>query len=91
MTFEQFQASRKESQDLAVDAPDYTYDPDTKHTGFVYLGALAIENVLENWPESTRRAGKYYLILGNQEFISDDLEKLERELHDYAVGEGFTA
>jgi hypothetical protein len=88
MTFEQFQATRKASSDLSKDAPDYTYDVDAAHTGFVYSGGLCIENVLAHWPQKTRDAGKYYLVLGNEEFISDDLASLEIKLFDYAVGEG---
>jgi hypothetical protein len=86
MTLEQFQATRKTSDDLAAATGNY-YD-EGAHTGFLYEGNLCIENVLDTWPEATRRAGKYYLQIGNQEFISDDLADLERRLFDYGKSEG---
>jgi hypothetical protein len=55
-----------------------------------HLDALHIEDVQDFWPEASKAKGKYYLLIGNREWFSDDVEKLERELYQFAVEEGFT-
>lgn len=90
MTFEKFQATKKECADLAAALGSENWE-DAKHTptGFIYLGSLYIENVLPHWPERARAEGRYYLILNRDEYITDDLELLERKLFDWAVAEGY--
>lgn len=90
MTFEQFQTTRQLCDDLGDALADARWEGGPKATGFLYLGALFIEDVADHWPEGTKAEGKHYLIIGNQEWISNDLKALERRLYDFAVGEGYT-
>jgi len=95
MTLERFVSTKRWSDNLSADAPDYyTYTDDetadrVPHPrGWIYCGYLVIEAVLPHWPEASRKRGRWYLILGNEDWITDDLSKLEALLHDYAVSEG---
>jgi hypothetical protein len=89
MTFEQFQATRKESNDLGRDTEDCMWDNEPKASGLLYLGKLFIENVEDWWPQRAKDMGKYHLLLGRDEWVSDDLESLERELYDWAMSAGY--
>jgi hypothetical protein len=90
MTFEEFQATRHFVPDLAKALPDYFNDaPDALPApGYVYCDNLIIEEVQDHWPDNARALGRWYLMLGNWERISDDLSDLERHLYEYAQGEG---
>jgi hypothetical protein len=57
--------------------------------GYLYLDALYIEEVLPHWPEAAKAEGKWHLIIGRNERITDDLEALERNLYDWALSEGY--
>lgn len=89
MTFEQFQATRTRCENLGDVLADARWDGEPDGKGFLYLGALYIEDVQEHWPDKAKAAGKHYLLIGNVETISDDLEALEHQLYDFAVGEGY--
>lgn len=88
MTFEQFLATKTSCDDIgeAISADMGVTDP---VTGNLYLGCLYIEARQDWWPEDARKAGAWYLMLENTQFISDDLEMLERKLFDYAVANGY--
>jgi len=93
MTFEQFQASKKHSDDLAKDLPDQLFeaeggDPTHVARGWIYDGTYFIDEVLEWWPEDARREGRWHLLLERSEFITDDLESLERKLYRWCVQSG---
>jgi hypothetical protein len=88
MTFEQFQASKTECPNLGERLDDARWeDEPTPASGLVYAGDLYIERVADHWPAKARTEGKWYLILCNEEYISDDLENLERKLYAFAKGE----
>jgi hypothetical protein len=89
MTFEQFQATKQWSDDLSVQIPDLRQDTGPQPKGNVYLGCLYIEYVASHWPTEAKAQGEWYLILSNQEWITDDLTALERKLYDWAVSEGY--
>lgn len=90
MTFEQFQATRVASENLAAMLPDMPWDDAAqKATGYVYLDQLFIEDVKSYWPEKTKARGNFHLIIGNFEMIDFDLANLERHLFEYAKSEGF--
>jgi hypothetical protein len=94
LTFEQFQASRTWCPDLpAVLTNDNWGDPNNgTPCGWLYLGALYIEDTsASHWPPQCRAEGRWYLILGRDERITDDLESLERDLYAYATSEGYDA
>jgi len=89
MTFAEFQAARVWSDDLRASLPDVFNDEASSppQSGWIYAGSLYIEEVQDFWPDKARARGRWYLVLGNWDKISDDLAELERELYDYAVGE----
>lgn len=90
MTFEDFQNTRRESADLGRDVSDCRWDDEVEPgAGFVYLDVLYIERVGDHWPDAARARGKFYLILERDEYISDDLEELERKLYDWAMASGY--
>jgi hypothetical protein len=89
MTFEQFQSTRTASDDLGSVLSDARWEGEPNAKGNVYLGALFIEAVQPHWPEAARKQGAWHLLIGNQEWISDDLPSLERELYDWAMAEGY--
>jgi hypothetical protein len=53
MTFEQFQTTRQLCDDLGDALADTRWEGGPKATGFLYLGALYIEDVADHWPEGT--------------------------------------
>jgi hypothetical protein len=90
MTFEQFQSTRVHHDDLGAALADAHWEGEPPASGFVYLNALYIEDVMDHWPDYTKEVGKYHLLIGNREWVSNDLENLERELYEFAVSEGYT-
>lgn len=86
MSFERFQATRAWRANLADALP---YEPICQPAeGNLYCGALFILKVTPDYPERTRARGGWHLIIGNCEWVSDDLAQLERQLYDFAVSEG---
>jgi hypothetical protein len=91
MTFEQFQATRRHTDDLGAVLSDARWeDEPSPASGFVYLDSLYIEDVQSHWPDTSKARGKYHLIIGRYEWISDDLALLEHELYEFALGEGYS-
>lgn len=89
MTLEQFQATRTSTADLESALNTSIYDdPEIKCPGLIYVGTLYIEESHANWTEKAREGGKYFLVINNRDWLSDDVEMLERHLFDYAVSEG---
>lgn len=81
MAFEQFQATKKSVDDLAVALPFNAdlYDGRVV-AGLVYLGELSIEKVEGNC---------WSLTIGNLSKVSRDLVALERDLYEFAQSEGY--
>lgn len=76
MTFEQFQATRRESDDLARDVPDqWMGDADETRAGLIYDGDTYIE----------RDGDTYTLTLYNQSWATPNLAELERRLYTWAI------
>jgi hypothetical protein len=90
MTFEQFQATRKHCNDLGKALGDARWEDGPAGTGFLYLDALYIEDVPSHWPDAAKAQGNHYLILERCEWITDDLESLERRLYEFAVSAGYS-
>lgn len=88
MTLEEFRATGRDCEDLALLVEGAADWGCAGRPGRVYEGGYWIEKVSDHWPEQTREAalaeGGWYLMLGNQEMIGS-LEKLEVELHRFAV------
>ncbi len=90
MTFEQFQATKTNCDDLGEKIPDARWDDEpVPAKANIYLDCLYISSVMPHWPEAARKEGNWHLLLGRCEWISDDLESLERRLYDWAVSEGY--
>ena len=79
MTFEQFLQTKKHTNDLGVITGDDNLD---RQAGFVYRDTFWIEST-HNWSDQPD-GKKWYLQLGNQEYLSDDIGELEQRLYDYA-------
>jgi len=88
MTFEEFRDTRVWSDDIGAQIPDMRWEGEPNPpTGYIYAEQLYIEQVTADWPETARKRGRWYLLLCNEESISDDLEMLERKLFEYALDE----
>ena len=84
MTFAEFQATRRYTDDFKRDVDCWQFDESGR--GNVYLdGSLYIEE--NHHPYE----GRWNLTIANWWKTSDDLEDLERELYKFAVGEGMIA
>lgn len=84
MTFEEFQATRRAVGDVSVaDRNCEELEPDSpRDAGFVYATGLFISRVGLHWPDTSRMRGSFHLLMSNEEWIDDDLVRLERELYD---------
>lgn len=80
MTFDEFVAARREVEDVSVAERHGVDRPDTPDAGIVYPTGLFISRVGAHWPEEARVAGAWHLLISNQEWIDDDLSRLERIL-----------
>jgi hypothetical protein len=89
MTFEQFQSTRTPCDDLGKVLADAQWEGEPAAKSLLYLGVLYIDQVMPHWPEQARQQGKWHLLLNRSEYISDDLESLERELYQFALAEGY--
>ncbi|HKX36993.1 MAG TPA: hypothetical protein VJM79_10075 [Rhizorhapis sp.] len=85
LTLAQFRASRTYVPNLAkikgIDGPD-------KQPGYLYLGALYIECVTKEWLQQADK-GAFCLTVSNSSKLTSDLAPLERDLYDFAIGEGY--
>ena len=91
MTFEQFQSTRTECDDLgAVLSNGFWDDAEKPAKGFIYCGNLYIEKVQDHWPAAAKSAGQYHLLIANCEWIDYELAPLERRLYEFAVSAGYT-
>jgi hypothetical protein len=85
MTIEQFQATRKLVPDLGTSTDNEALDG---RPGYLYEGALCIETHCADWAGSPADTYQFFLVIGNQEWLSNDLSELEARLYEYAVSEG---
>lgn len=90
MTFEEFKATARHVDDLEKELAFTIYgDPTIKCPGIIYADVFYIEKACRNWTHEAREEGDYFLIIGRLEWLSFDLEPLERQLYDYAKQEGY--
>jgi hypothetical protein len=86
MNLEQFQATKKAVPDIGVAIDDESLKG---RPGLVYGDtSLFIETRCAEWDGSRAAAYEFYLCIGNQEWLSNDLSELEERLHDFGVAEG---
>ena len=89
MTFEEFQATRRHTDDIGAAVNDARWEGEPPAKGNLYLDALYIEEVQPHWPDEAKARGKWHLLIGRDEWITDDLGALERRLFDFARSEGY--
>lgn len=94
MTLEEFRASRKWSDDLALQLDDpalnWREEDEPAAEGWVYLDALWIQHrPAAGWENGAK--GEWNLIIANCDWLSDDLADLEAKLYQFAISEGYTA
>ena len=88
LTFKQFQATRKRVQAPYMafndDGDFYTYNGTFTGEGVEYVEDcthIEIFTEEQNYPEDAT----FHLVLGNEEWESPDLEKLERLLYNWVI------
>ncbi|HET6927456.1 MAG TPA: hypothetical protein VFI48_11470 [Hyphomicrobiaceae bacterium] len=93
MTYEQFLATRKWSENLLIDCEPYAANnseqSDYVQSGYIYCDSLFIEATEAWWPEGARDQGKWHLLLERDEYITDDLDMLQRRLYRWAISAGY--
>ena len=91
MTFSEFLSTRVWCNDISEKIPDakWEHEPATPK-GYVYCGLLFIEEVQQHWPTLSRNQVRWHLMIGRQEWITDNLTFVERKLYEFAVDEGYT-
>lgn len=85
MTFEQFQASKVWYDDLnAADLGiDFSGEEGQLESGFLYAGHCYITKIAQG-----EFAGQYDLLIERDEWITPDLEALEKRLYRWAIDAG---
>jgi hypothetical protein len=84
---EQFLNSGRSTLDLGQELQDEVL---TGNAGRIYLDGLWIEDT-SNWPEIAPgyKKGRWYTIIGRNEYQGDDLGAIEKILFDFASSEGY--
>lgn len=92
-TFEEWQATRRflpDASALGDDGNNPYFRTEGGPVGpapvLMYAGEYMIGLVTRHWPEPARSEGQFHLLLGNMELVTDDLDRLERELYDFYAG-----
>lgn len=85
--FKAFQATRRAVEDLGQVIRDDSLDG---LPGFVYLDKLFIETNTPAWEGTAAEPYAAMLTLGREQFLSNDLDDLERKLYEFAVSEGYS-
>jgi hypothetical protein len=86
MNFEAFQATRVAVPDIGAILNDSTLKG---QPGLIYCGSLYIDRWTSAWIGHPAEPFAYHLILGRDEWCSNDLTELERLLYQFALDEGF--
>jgi hypothetical protein len=90
MTFAEFQATRRWCADLGKAIAEARWQGEPPAKGNLYLdGTLYVEEVQPHWPDATNARGKWHLLLERDEWVTDDLESLERKLFAWAMASGY--
>lgn len=88
MTFDQFRATGKDCADLGGALDDGMWDGIEPGRGRLYLDQLYIEErPVAGWPNG--RPERWSLLLGRDDWLSDDLIELEWRLYQFALTEGY--
>lgn len=88
---EQFRASRIDCDDIGEALHDSCLE---RISGIIYFNSLYIEDT-RSWPTDSLRApaapgiGRWYTIIGRNEYQSDDFLVIEAHLCEFAKSEGY--
>jgi hypothetical protein len=78
ISYDEFLKTKKRSEDLRVDAPHYAeaYHAEERPVlkGYVYCDGYVIEELDD---------GRFYLLLGNRDWIETDIAELEPHLYEF--------
>ena len=87
MTLDEFRATGRDCGDLGAALDDgYWEDCSEPARGRLYLGQLWIQRKpAAGWPNG--RTESWYLLLGREDWLSDDLPRLEALLYEFALSE----
>ncbi len=89
MTLDEFRTTGRDCADLGAALDDsYWEDAAVPARGRLYLtGRLWIERRPESgWPNGSSE--EWFLLIGREDWLSDDLPRLEALLYEYALAEG---
>jgi diketogulonate reductase-like aldo/keto reductase len=89
MTLEQFVATKTWCDDLGTKLSDARWEGEPNARGWLYLDSLYIEEVQDHWPAESKKRGKWHLLIGRDEQITNDLPVLEKQLWEFAKSEGY--
>jgi hypothetical protein len=84
-TIDEFRATKRRDEDLGAALSFDT--PGGKVAGWIYDGALHIEDTTSWTAERGASPGRYYLLLDRLEFFADEIEPLETRLFGYWLAE----
>jgi hypothetical protein len=88
MTFGEFQATGCDCDDLVAKFGDVCWAQDEKPHGRVYVDSLWIaERPVAGWPNG--RPERWSLLIGRDDWLTDDLALVERKLYEFACDEGY--
>jgi hypothetical protein len=88
MTFDEFRATGVDCDDLGAALNDGMWDGIEPGRGRLYLGQLYIERKpVAGWPNMVGQ--EWMLVLGRDDWLSDDLVELEQLLYQFAIEEGY--
>jgi hypothetical protein len=57
--------------------------------GLTYLDVLCIETRTDAWRGHPAEPYEYLLVVGREEYLSNDLPELEQRLYEFAQSEGY--
>lgn len=86
MTIEQFRQTKKVMTDLSVATSDESH---VGVPGLLYCSVLCIETRTEKWKGSPAADFEYMLLIGRENYCSNDLAELEQTLFEFADSEGY--
>ncbi len=89
MIFEQFQVPAATPRTLVQQLPMRAGRANPLLRAICTLTYLYIEEMQPHWSDAAKARGKWYLLIARDEWITDDLETLERKLYDWAASEGY--
>ena len=87
MNFKEFQATGRDVVDLGIEIEGQDLDG---KPGRVYVNGLYIEKMETTSSYNPKlNLRRWFLLINNQDWVSSNLEELEKHLYEFAVSEGY--